>query len=82
MDKKFKGIRARYDSLSEFVHPNFSGTLSAYGKVNKETLCLELGNDAGGISPLEGLPLLNAALASFKFYYDEIGKAMSRFIEV
>jgi hypothetical protein len=44
VDKSLEGkFRRHYDTLSEYAHPNFSGTFGAYGQPNYETLEVSLG---------------------------------------
>lgn len=39
VDKSLEGkFRQHYNTLSEYAHPNYSGTFGAYGKPNHETL--------------------------------------------
>lgn len=34
IDKAFPGLQRTYDFLSDYVHPNYTGSLSAFGKIN------------------------------------------------
>lgn len=44
VDKVMEGkFRQHYEMLSEYAHPNYSGTFGAYGKPNHETLEVTLG---------------------------------------
>ena len=44
VDKVMKGkFRKHYEMLSEYAHPNYSGTFGAYGNPNHETMEVELG---------------------------------------
>lgn len=45
VDKALEGkFRRHYEILSEYAHPNYSGTFGAYGEPNHETLEVSLGN--------------------------------------
>ena len=45
VDKDLEGkFRRHYEMLSEYAHPNYSGTFGAYGYPNHETLEVTLGN--------------------------------------
>lgn len=45
VDKAMEGkFRRHYDMLSEYAHPNYSGTLGAFGNPNHETLEVSFGN--------------------------------------
>jgi len=69
LDKKFKdaGIKDSYSQLSEYAHPNWFGAMSLYAKLDKQTMCLNLGWPEAGVRVGEGLPLLCAALLVFKY---------------
>lgn len=82
MNRKFKGIRDGYDSLSEYVHPNFSGTLNSYAIPIKGSPCVEFRKVADEGRLIIGLPLLCIAQASFYFYYTAIGKALPSFAAI
>jgi len=71
-----------YDDLSEYAHPNWFGVMSLYGKLDKETRCLNLQWPESGTRAGEGLPLLCAALGLFKFYYDQTSNILPAFIKV
>jgi hypothetical protein len=43
VDKDYPGFREMYDVLSEYTHPNFSGTLVSFGKYDEENSRLILG---------------------------------------
>lgn len=82
-DRKLKVWKAACESLSEYAHPNFSGTLSLYGRYNTGKSYLELGWEIKGkIRRGEGLPLLVGALAVFKYYYQAIQGLMPRFVGI
>lgn len=36
LDKEYEGLRKMYDTLCEFTHPNWSGVMAAYSKIEKE----------------------------------------------
>ena len=45
MDKKFSGYRFNYDLLSEYAHPNYSGTHGLFGRINYEEIYTDYGNN-------------------------------------
>ena len=50
LDKWSNGFRKAYDELSEFAHPNWSGCLGSYGKIDEEKFLLELNSKTTGSS--------------------------------
>lgn len=82
-DKRVKGWRTAYDSLSEYVHPNFSGTLSMYAKYDRRKDNVRFGQHMSEkIRQREGLPLLAGALATFKFYFHGTQSLMPCFVSI
>ncbi len=82
VDKKFKGFRRLYDDLSEFVHPNWSGTSGAYGNMIKDKYTVELGTQCSILPPETGLPNLLASLEGFKYYYSALSAILPSFGDV
>jgi hypothetical protein len=82
LDRKFKGYRRLYDDLSEFVHPNWSGTSGAYGNLIKDKYKVELGAECSTLPPETGLPNLLASLVCFKYYYNALSKILPSFVDV
>lgn len=73
VDKEFEGLRQMYDCLSEFAHPNWSGTLGAYGRFDKEKHILLFDEHrtpkvALGLAPFVG------ALTIFTDYYNDLAR--------
>lgn len=82
VDKEMPHFSESYASLSEFAHPNWSGTKGAYAKYDKEKVWLDLGSDVGEIPPLIGLNPLIGSLEMFKLSYDWIGQLALQFIVI
>jgi len=76
LDKEFNGLRKMYDTLCEFTHPNWSGVMGSYSKIEKEKLILHLGKHhrkpplAFGLGPLIG------SLAIFQDYYNVLADVL------
>lgn len=83
-DSRGNYIKKVYDDLSEFVHPNWSGLLMSYGKLDKETLILLLGSEhRRGEFPLDlGINSLLAVLVDFINFYDAVGDILPDFIKL
>ena len=47
LDKEFGGLRQMYDNLCEFTHPNWSGVMGSYSKIDKQEYTLYLGKEHG-----------------------------------
>lgn len=45
VNEGFQGFRKSYDRLCEFTHPNWSGCLGFYGKIDSENHVLYLGQN-------------------------------------
>ena len=82
MDKEFPSYRALYDSLSEFIHPNWSGVHGAYAKTDKENFSEDLGPEVTELPLPIGLIPLRASLEAFKFYYDKLSAMFPSFIKI
>ena len=76
LDKEFKGLREMYETLCEFTHPNWSGVMGSYSKLEKEKHTLHLGKGhrkpplAFGVGPLIG------SLAIFQDYYNALADVL------
>lgn len=83
-EKSIPGILSTYDSLSEFAHPNWSGTYRHYSKNDHDEILTHLGKNMRSIErPLElGLNSLTGALAMFEHAYNRISDLMPGFISV
>lgn len=76
LDKEFNGLRQMYDTLCEFTHPNWSGLMGSYSKLDKEKYLLHLGKEhrkpplAFGLGPLIG------SLCIFQHYYNALADVL------
>ncbi len=76
MDKKHNGFRKMYGWLCEFTHPNWSGVLGAYGKVDHKKHCLKLGSKNNRVPVMLGLGPFNASLKLFEHYYNKLSEQL------
>lgn len=82
IDKQFKGFRGVYDILSEFTHPNWSGTLGAYSKPIKEKMRVEYGPAIKGLS-WDFIPSsMCMSLMVIETYYDKLQGLFPQFIQL
>ena len=84
VDKVYKNFRQMYDELCEFAHPNWSGLLGAYGHINREKFCLDLGPDENSPPLAIGLAPFVCGLVIFVEYYNDLEhliKDMNYFFE-
>lgn len=72
MDKEWNGFRKMYDWLCEFTHPNWSGTMGAYGRMDREAFALSLGSENGRAPIVLGLAPFVASLELFEHYYNDL----------
>lgn len=73
VEKTIPGFRAIYDSLCEQTHPNWAGTLGAFGQFDWERFELKLG-PTDRTPPMEtGVRALSSALMVFHLYYNPSG---------
>jgi hypothetical protein len=81
-DRQISGILSAYESLSEFAHPNWSGTAGLYSKADHEKILVHFGKNARlSEAPLNiGLNSLVGALMTFEFAYNKISDLMPDFI--
>lgn len=71
VNKRFSGFRRMYDRMCEFTHPNWSGSLGSYGKIDKKHQ-LNLGANLRR-PPIEfGLDPLIWGLGIFEYYYNDL----------
>lgn len=77
LDKKFKGFREMYDTLSEYAHPNYSGVFGAFGTVDHAKFVLELGPKKGARSIGVGANALASAMNILVHYYDEMPESIA-----
>jgi hypothetical protein len=77
--KTIPAFRASYDNLSEYAHPNWSGLLGSYGRIDKENHELHLGvrDNATGLS--SAFFVMTATLVTFKYYYNWSAKTLQDF---
>ena len=45
MDRQFRGIRERYDELSEFAHPNWCGAFGLFGAISETLIGSKFGRE-------------------------------------
>lgn len=83
-DKSIPGILSNYKSLSEYAHPNWSGTSLPYSKIDFDKGLTHLGKNVRLKEPMlgRGLNSLNGALGMFEIAYNRISDLMPAFISV
>ncbi|MDP3823080.1 MAG: hypothetical protein Q8R33_16545 [Burkholderiales bacterium] len=76
LDKEFPDLRDMYNTLCEFTHPNWSGVMGSYSRIEKRKFLLHLGREfrkpplAFGLGPLIG------CLAIFQDYYSRLADVL------
>jgi hypothetical protein len=72
LDKTIPHFRGTYDSLSEYAHPNWSGVMGAFGRADKESYTLVLGQNQRTTILKSGLSSLCGALLTFHHFYNDM----------
>jgi hypothetical protein len=85
MEKRIPGVRKMYNGMSEYAHPNWSGTQLVYSRIDRARLVTEYGRglrDPSRGHTVAGLNGLNAGLIFFVTMYNEIADLMPEFIKL
>lgn len=84
VEKDCKGFAHQYDSLSEFAHPNWSGTTGLYSVFDHDEGLAEFGRNIRGGESTKGIGLANlsVALLFFEHTYNRVAELMPPFIEL
>ena len=82
MDRQFPGVRARYDELSEFAHPNWSGVSGLFSANDRANYVTNFGRGLPSSSTPKKLALnsLNASLEIFEHAYNSISDLLPAFL--
>ena len=76
VEKTIPGFRSSYDSLSECAHPNWAGTLGAYGTIDRDKYELNLGPSSRTATFSIGVHALSGAVMIFHHYYNTSAELM------
>lgn len=68
-NKKMSGVKEAYNALSEYVHPNWSGLLGTFGKIDAATHTLNLGMSEKSAAWGIGVNALTGAMFEFHRVY-------------
>jgi hypothetical protein len=84
VEKDIPGFSHQYGILSEYAHPNWSGTLLLYAKHDKETRTTDFGSNvrSGDNTKVIGVGNLSVALEIFAAKYRQIGDLMPAFVSL
>jgi hypothetical protein len=84
VEKDCKGFQHQYDHLSEFVHPNWSGTAGLYSRFDHDDALVEFGHNLRGGEGAKGIGLTNlsVALVFFEHIYNRVTDLMPAFIKL
>jgi hypothetical protein len=78
LDKRLPGTRDRYEYLSEYAHPNWSGVSGAYSRINASEFTTAFGRNPrvqNGMSK-HASAVLAVALSLFRLDYDAFADLM------
>ncbi|WP_411819185.1 hypothetical protein ABFZ85_09430 [Hyphococcus formosus] len=82
-DKAIPGVEKQYAALCEYAHPNWTGTMLLYSKMDEDNYRTDFGRYPRGTknSALIGLSSLNMTLAVFQHAYNRVSDLMPDFVE-
>jgi hypothetical protein len=84
VEKTVPGVRKLYDTMSEYAHPNWSGTAFAYSQNDTQNYMTYFGRGTFAGSDKHaglGLRCLLGALTMFELSYNRIAELMPSFIQ-
>lgn len=83
-DKSIPGIMSRYESLSEYAHPNWLGASCLYSKIDHNKILTNFGKNIRSVDGQlkSGLLTLLAALGMFEYAYNKTTDLMPEFISI
>jgi hypothetical protein len=84
VEKDCEGFEHQYDRLSEFAHPNWSGTTGLYSRFDHDEALAEFGRNTRGGEGTKGIGLTNlsVALLFFEDIYNRLADLMPAFIKL
>jgi hypothetical protein len=71
-DKKYSGLRDKYDSLSESAHPNYEGMLQGYSKVYYKEYETNFSNRWIELYGSQHLNLMKLCMMTFLYEYNDV----------
>ena len=82
MDKKIPGVLASYESLSEMVHPNWSGVVGLYSRPDKPNFITYFGRGLRGVDSSRNkiTSAMLGSLGAFDYAYNKISGLMPAFL--
>ena len=84
VEKDLEGFRHQYDLLSEFAHPNWSGTTGLYSKIDQANFAVEYGSNVRELAGPKHIGVINlsVALGLFENSYNRLGDDFPKFIQL
>jgi hypothetical protein len=84
MEKQMPGVRARYNELSEFAHPNWSGVFGLFSVIDRATYTAHFGRGLPKNTPSAAKKIaassLKDSLEVFQHAYNSISETLPDFI--
>lgn len=78
LNKKVSGVKDAYNALSEYVHPNWSGLLGTFGKIDSANHTLNLGMSEKSAARGSGVNALAGVILEFHRVYTALGPLVER----
>lgn len=84
LNKDLDVFKQNYESLCEYSHPNWAGTLFLYSKPDTDKIWTDFGKDVRDSESvfIIGLVNLNVSLSIFEHSYSLIGEMLPDFINI
>lgn len=82
LNKEVPGFRDMYNGLSEFVHPNWSGTFGSFGRDDQLNFRVEFGSYINDLRWTFALSPLVRSLIHFRKNYNELAEIFPEFIRI
>ena len=81
ISKKVKHFTTMYDELSEYLHPNYSGTTYSYSQADYDNMWTDLGFFVTKLDPRKGSIALEHSLILFEHFYNSFSDDFEGFVK-
>jgi len=82
MDKEFEGLGQMYATLCEYTHPNYSGAMGSYSKLERAKHLLHLGRKHHEPQLAFGLAPFIGCMSIFTYHYNALAELIGKMNEI
>lgn len=84
VERRLTGFKEQYSRLSEYAHPNASGTTGLYSTIDRENIFVNFGLQDRNTQPAKTICIVNlsVALTLFEGTYNHLADLMSDFVKL